>query len=74
MLERFAIDTLCFGEVSRDAGVQIATAGGHYQPAQRRHAHGCVDAFALLDRRHAGPTTQMGKYNPALGLVSDIFG
>src|SRR5438067_2220004 len=45
-----------------DRWIKITGTGAHDQSFQRGHAHGCVDAAALLDGRHRGAIAKMGHY------------
>jgi hypothetical protein len=54
-------------DVEEDAGVEVAGAGAHHQPAGRREAHRGVHAPAACDRRQTGTGAQVREDHLAAG-------
>jgi hypothetical protein len=59
-------------QVEVDRRIDVAAAGAHDQPLQRRHAHGGIDAGAVANGRGAGAVAQVQRDQVAVlsGLPS----
>ena len=49
-------------EVNDDAGIEIARARAHHEPAGRREPHRRIDRAPVLHRRHARPVAEVGDH------------